>query len=55
MLTAWLIIVGAVNYRKVNPEMAIGPSWRQQVAEWRRDNTRSVVLWPRSFQLAIPK
>ena len=45
-----LIAIGAVAYVNVEPIMASGPAWRDQVAAWRADPAQALVLWPPGFQ-----
>lgn len=46
VLVGWFLFVGVSKYRSINPVMAQGPSWRDQVALWRAGETRVITLWP---------
>jgi hypothetical protein len=48
-LTGWLILVGTWEFRRVNPDMAHGPSWHDQVVK----GARSIVLWPPTFHIQL--
>lgn len=50
-IVAWLILVGIWEYGRVNPAMAHGVSWHDQVALWRADPSRSITLWPSTFHI----
>jgi len=53
VLVGWLIVVGIKDYRTVNPDMAQGPSWREEVALWRAEQGRAITLWPPTFQIHL--
>ena len=53
LLVGWLVFVGVKEYRKVNPVMAQGPSWKDQLTLWRAAPDRSIALWPPSFQIHL--
>jgi hypothetical protein len=53
VLVGWLVLVGIKEYRSVNPDMAQGPSWRDQVALWRAEPDRAITLWPSTFQIHL--
>jgi hypothetical protein len=55
MIVSCLLFVGASWYFVVNPYIAHGPSWRKQVAEWRVNPDRVIVLWPPNFTLRLPQ
>jgi len=50
----WLIAIGAVAYVNVEPLMASGPDWREEVAAWRVDPRHALVLWPPGFKIYLP-
>lgn len=52
-LVGWLLLVGIHDYRHVRPDMAGGPSWRDQIVHWRRDPDASIVLWPPTFRIHL--
>ncbi|WP_428483144.1 hypothetical protein [Rhodopila sp.] len=51
VLVTWLLIVGIGTYRSINQGMAHGPSWREQVVQWRARNANTVMLWPPTFTI----
>jgi hypothetical protein len=53
-IVVWLIAIGAVAYVNVEPIMASGPAWRDQVAAWRADRLHALELWPPSFTIELP-
>lgn len=53
VLVGWLLLIGIKTYRSVNPEMAQGPSWSEQVNLWRSDHARAITLWPPTFQIHL--
>jgi hypothetical protein len=53
-VVVWLIAIGAVAYVNVEPIMAGGPDWREQVAAWRADPGQALVLWPPGFKIFLP-
>jgi hypothetical protein len=52
-LAAWLLLVGMVHYPHVEPAMARGPSWPEEVAKWRADPSHRVATWPISPDWAL--
>jgi hypothetical protein len=53
-VVVWLIAIGAVAYVNVEPIMASGPAWRDEVAAWRADPGHALLLWPPSFKIMLP-
>jgi hypothetical protein len=54
MAVTWLLFVGIREYRVINPVMALGPSWRDQVVQWRAQPGRPIIVWPPpSFQVHL--
>lgn len=53
VLVSWLLLVGTKSYRSISPEMARGPSWRDQVVLWRAEQGRPITLWPPTFQIHL--
>ena len=52
-LTGWLILVGGWQYFQIEPIMASGPSWRDQIVQWRTDH-RAIQVWPATIQITLP-
>jgi hypothetical protein len=50
----WLLFVGIKECLLINPVMAQGPSWRDQVVQWRAQPGRPIIVWPPpSFQVHL--
>ncbi len=44
-----VLISGASTYLRPDPDFEHGPSWTQQVAEWRRDHNHPMAVWPKPW------
>jgi hypothetical protein len=53
VLVSWLLAIGAWQYFRINPTMATGPSWHDQVVLWRKDH-RAMKVWPATMQIELP-
>jgi len=53
VLVAWMLIVGSNEFFRSDARGAFftGPDWRQQVAAWRREETRELKIWPVPWKL----
>jgi hypothetical protein len=54
VLVGWLLAVGAWQFNRINPMMTNGPSWRDQIAEWRAGH-RVIKMWPATMQIELPR
>lgn len=55
VFVVWLLLVGCRYYFEVSPAMASGPSWREQIAEWRTNPDQPITLWPKTFAITLPE
>jgi len=53
VLVGWLLVIGAWQFNRINPMMTDGPSWRDQIAQWRIDH-RVIKMWPPTMQIELP-
>jgi hypothetical protein len=56
-LVALFLVVGAGNYlvSSRNVRMFSGPSWTEQVRNWREGKTDTLNIWPRGWQMTLPR
>jgi len=52
-LVSWMLLVGGWQYRQVNPAMAKGPSWSEQIEQWRTDPSKPIMVWPPSIRIRL--
>ena len=49
----WLIVVGAMDFERPWKPASDGPSWRAEVAAWKRDPTHMLRLWPDGWSMTL--
>ncbi|MCB1123744.1 MAG: hypothetical protein KJT03_19475 [Verrucomicrobiae bacterium] len=57
-IVIWIILIGLANYfpkeGRVGFSFARGPSWREEVTEWRQNPDHRIRVWPESWNLQLP-
>jgi hypothetical protein len=50
-----MLAIGANEFFRsdARPAFFTGPDWRQQVAAWRRGETRDLAIWPAPWKLRL--
>jgi hypothetical protein len=51
-LVCWMLLIGLENYQRPSFD---GPSWRAEVAAWRRDPSHPIAVWPADWQLRLDR
>lgn len=49
----WLSLVGAMDFERPWKPASDGPSWRAEVAAWKRDRTHVLRIWPDGWTMTL--
>lgn len=53
-LSIWIACIGSIEYFSSLDIFRQGPNWQHEVAEWRKDPTHALKVWPEGWAVTLP-